>query len=145
MGIMEVFLDTLVICTITALVILCSGVPIPYGEDVGVILTGQAFASVYGDWVSVFLALALVCFALATVLGWGLYGIRCAQYLFGTHVWKRFVWLQIAAVVAGAVLKTGTVWLLADTVNALMAIPNLIALIALTPELRKLTRDLKRK
>ena len=145
MGIMEVFLDTLVICTITALVILCSGVPIPYGEDVGVVLTGQAFASVYGDWVSVFLALALICFALATVLGWGLYGIRCAQYLFGTNVWKRFVWLQIAAVVAGAVLKTGTVWLLADTVNALMAIPNLIALIALTPELRKLTRELKRK
>lgn len=145
MGIMEVFLDTLVICTVTALVILCSGVPISYGEDVGVVLTNQAFSSVYGEWVSIFIALALLCFAVATILGWGLYGIRCAQYLFGTDVWRRFVWLQTGAVVVGAVLKTGTVWLLADTVNGLMAIPNLIALIFLAPELRRLTRELKQK
>lgn len=145
MGIMEVFLDTLVICTVTALVILCSGIPIPYGEDVGVVLTNQAFVSIYGEWISLFIALALLCFAVATILGWGLYGIRCAQYLFGTNVWKRFVWLQTGAVVIGAVLKTGTVWLLADTVNGLMAIPNLIALIFLAPELQKLTRELKQK
>ena len=145
MGIMEVFLDTLVICTVKALVILCSGVPIPYGEDVGAQLTNHAFISVYGPWVSIFLALALLCFAVATILGWGLYGIRCAQYLFGANVWKRFVWLQTGAVVIGAVLKTGTVWLLADTVNGLMAIPNLIALLVLTPELRRLTRELKQK
>ena len=138
MGIMEVFLDTVVICTVTALVILCSGVDIPYGVDVGVVLTTQAFSSVYGSWISVFIALALCLFALATVLGWGLYGIRCAQYLFGTGVWRKFVFLQAAAVVAGAVLRTGTVWLLSETVNGLMAIPNLIALIALTPELCRL-------
>lgn len=138
MGIMEVFLDTVVICTVTALVILCSGVPIPYGVDVGVVLTTEAFASVYGSWVSVFIAAALCLFAIATVLGWGLYGIRCAQFLFGAGVWRRFVFLQAVTVVISSVLNTGTVWLLSETVNGLMAIPNLIALTALTPELCRL-------
>ena len=143
MGIMEVFLDTVVICTMTALVILVSGVEIPYGEDVGVILTTQAFSSVYGSWISLWIALALCCFAIATVLGWGLYGARCAQFLFGADVWKRFVLLQAAAVVASSVLKTGTVWLLSETVNGLMAIPNLIALAVLSPELIRLTKEYK--
>ena len=141
MGIMEVFLDTLVICTVTALVILVSGAPISYGEDAGALLTSQAFSRVYGDWVQFFLAGALCCFAIATVLGWGLYGIRCAQYLFGAEVWKRFALLQAAAVVLGAVLKTQTVWLLSETVNGLMAIPNLLALLMLTPELKRLTKE----
>lgn len=141
MGIMEVFLDTIVICTMTALVILVSDVPIPYGEDVGVALTTQAFTQVYGGWVSVVIAGALCCFAIGTVLGWGLYGARCAQYLFGDGVWKKFVIFQGGAVILGAVLKTGTVWLLSETVNGLMAIPNLIALGYLTPELVWLTRQ----
>jgi AGCS family alanine or glycine:cation symporter len=141
MGIMEVFLDTIVICTMTALVILVSGVTIPYGEDVGVALTTQAFTEVYGGWVSILIAAALCCFAIATVLGWGLYGARCAQYLFGDGVWKRFVLLQGGAVILGAVLKTGTVWLLSETVNGLMAIPNLIALGALVPELLRLLKN----
>ena len=141
MGIIEVFLDTIVICTMTALVILCSGVPISYGEDVGVVLTTQAFSSVYGDWVSVLIAAELCCFAFATVLGWGLYGARCAQFLFGAGCWKKFVLLQAAAVILGAVLKTGTVWLLSETVNGLMAIPNLIAMAALSPALARLTKE----
>ena len=141
MGIMEVFLDTIVICTMTALVILVSGVEISYGEDVGVALTTQAFSAVYGRWVSVLIASALCCFAIATVLGWGLYGARCAQFLFGDGVWKKFVFLQGGAVIWGAVLKTGTVWLLSETVNGLMAIPNLIALGFLAPELGRLTKE----
>ncbi len=145
MGIMEVFLDTIVICTMTALVILVSGVPVPYGEDVGVALTSQAFSAIYGDWVSVLIAGSLCCFAIATVLGWGLYGARCAQYLFGDHVWKRFVFVQAVTVVLGAVLKTQTVWLLSETVNGLMAIPNLIALAALSPELVRLTKEYQKK
>lgn len=145
MGIIEVFLDTIVICTMTALVILVSGVPIPYGIDVGVTLTSQAFSNVYGDWVSVVIALALCCFAIATVLGWGLYGARCAQFLFGAGVWKRFVYLQGVVIVLAAVLKTGTVWSLCETVNGLMAIPNLIALVMLSPELFRLTKEYKRK
>ena len=141
MGIMEVFLDTIVICTMTALVILVSGVEIPYGQDVGVVLTTQAFSAVYGGWVSVLIAVALCCFAIATVLGWGLYGARCAQFLFGAGVWRRFVLLQGVAVVVGAVLKTGMVWKLSETVNGLMAIPNLIALGYLAPEVTRLTRS----
>jgi len=143
MGIMEVFLDTIVICTMTALVILVSGVQIPYGQDVGVALTAQAFAAVCGDWTSVWIALALCCFAVATVLGWGLYGARCAQYLLGEGVWKKFVALQAVTVVLGAVLKTDTVWLLSETVNGLMALPNLVALAALSPEVIRLTKEYK--
>lgn len=144
MGIMEVFLDTIVICTMTALVILVSGVPISYGMDQSGTLTTLAFVTVYGQWVGAVIALSLCLFALATILGWGLYGARCAQYLFGTGVWKRFVLLQAATVILGAVLRTRTVWLLSETVNGLMAIPSLISLAALTPELQRLTVDYKK-
>ena len=144
MGIMEVFLDTIVMCTMTALVILTSGVQIPYGTDAGGVLTVAAFVHVYGDWVTVFLALALSCFALATVLGWGLYGARCAQYLFGDGAWKIFALLQSAMVVLAAVMQTGVLWSLAETVNGLMAIPNLIVLAALSPELARLTCEYKK-
>lgn len=145
MGIMEVFLDTIVICTMTALVILCSGVPIPYGTDTGVQLTTQAFSAVCGDWVCIPIALALCCFAIATVLGWGLYGARSAQYLFGDGAWKPFSYVQAITVVLGAVMGTGTVWMLSETVNGLMAIPNLIALAWLSPQVVYLTREYKRK
>ena len=143
MGIMEVFLDTIVICTVTALVILCSGIDISYGQDMGASLTSDAFARIYGGWVSVLIALCLICFALATVLGWGLYGLRCAQYLFGSHVWCLFSLLQTATVLLGVLLNTGTVWILAETVNGLMAIPNLIALMLLSPEFIKLIKEYK--
>ncbi len=139
MGIMEVFLDTIVICTMTALVILCSGTAIPYGVDAGAELTTVAFSTVYGGWVSVFLALALGCFAFATILGWGLYGARCAQYLFGPNSWSVFAVAQVGVVLLGAVLQTGTIWSLAETVNGLMAIPNLLTLVVLSPELKRLT------
>jgi AGCS family alanine or glycine:cation symporter len=143
MGIMEVFLDTIVICTMTALIILCSGVSISFGTDTGAWLTTQAFCSVLGDWVSIPIALALCCFAIATVLGWGLYGARSAQYLFGEKAWKNFVYMQAVTVVLGAMLGTGTVWMLSETVNGLMAIPNLVALALLSPELFRLVHDYK--
>lgn len=143
MGIMEVFLDTIVVCTMTALVILCSGIGIPYGEDVGAALTSGAFCTVYGSWSSIFLTLALCCFAFATVLGWGLYGARCAQFLFGPGSWRYFAFAQILMVVLSAVLETGVIWSLAELVNGLMAIPNLIALVALSGKLRELTIDYK--
>ena len=141
MGIMEVFLDTIVICTLTALVILCSGVPIPYGTDAGGVLTADAFCAVCGEWTQVFLIIAIACFAFATVLGWGLYGIRCARYLLGKSSERGFVAVQMIAAVLGAVLKTGVIWQLAETVNGLMSIPNLIALTALSGEVVKLTRE----
>lgn len=145
MGIVEVFLDTILICTLTALVILCSGTAIQYGVDTGISLTMEAFRCVLGSWTCVPIAVAMCCFAVATILGWGLYGMRCAQYLFGDHVWKAFVYLQGAVVLVSALLKTGTVWLLAETVNGLMAAPNLIALAYLTPEVQRLTNEYRKQ
>lgn len=144
MGIVEVFLDTIVICTLSALVILCSGVQIEYGIDAGAALTANAFATVCGSWVNILLAAILACFAVATILGWGLYGMRCAQYLFGEKCWRLFAWLQTGTILVGAVLNTATVWILAEIVNGLMAIPNLIALLYLSPELSRLLREYKR-
>lgn len=144
MGIVEVFLDTIVICTMTALVILTSGVPIPYGSDAGAILTEQAFASVYGAAASVFLAVALCLFAVATVLGWGLYGARCAQYLFGNDIWKGYVISQTVMVVFSATADTGLIWQFSEMFNGLMAIPNLITLAVLSPEVVRLTKDYKK-
>jgi len=141
MGIMEVFIDTIVICTMTALVILCSGIDIPYGKDLGVQITTGAFSHVYGNWVNLPLAVAICCFAFATIIGWGLYGVRCAEYLFGTRMWKCFAVFQGISVVLGAVLQTGTVWTLSETANGLMAIPNLIILICLCPELVRLVKQ----
>ena len=141
MGIMEVFLDTLVICTLTALVILVSGTAIPYGMDAGGRLTNRAFSLVLGDWTAWFLAAALCCFAIATILGWGLYGIRCCQFLFGQKALRGFIIAQTLTVVAGSVLKTGTVWRIAEITNGLMAIPNLITLAILTPEVVRLTKE----
>ena len=144
MGMMEVFLDTIVICTLTALVILVSGVPIPYGKDVGGELTTQAFSSVFGTGAVVYLTLSLILSALATILGWGLYGVRCAEFLFGPKSWKWFALAQTAMVLFGAVADTGAVWALAETVNGLMVLPNLITLAALTPELCRLTKEYKK-
>ena len=141
MGIMEVFLDTIVICTLTALVILISGVPIPYGRDAGGLLTADAFTAIYGKPAVLWLTAAMILFALATVLGWGLYGARCTQFLFGQKVWKYFAAVQIPAVFAGAFLETASIWQLSEAVNGLMSIPNLITLAVLAPEAARLTKE----
>ena len=141
MGIMEVFIDTILICTLTGLVILCSGVPISYGIDTGVSLTTQAFTSVCGNWITVPIALIICVLAFATILGWSLYGIRCSEFLFGNKVQRIFILVQGFISILGVCLNTGTVWILSEIVNALMAMPNLIALIYLTPEVVKLTES----
>ena len=145
MGIMEVFLDTIVICTMTALVILVSGVSIPYGVDVGGELTVRAFSSVYGDGAAVFLALAICCFAIATVLGWSLYGARCAQFLFGEKAWKFFALAQVIMVIISSVADGAVLWQLSQICNGLMAIPNLITLAVLAPEAARLTKEYKNR
>ena len=144
MGIMEVFLDTIVICTLTALVILVSGTAIPYGADGGIALTEAAFSRVLGPGASVFLTVSVCCFAFATVLGWGLYGARCLEFLTGFPVWKGYALAMGAVALLGAVLETGPVWLLADTCNGLMAIPNLLTLAVLTPEVARLTIEYRK-
>ena len=85
-GIFEVFTDTILICTLTALVILCSQVSIPYGQAAGAELTIQGFTATYGNWVSIFTAVAMCCFAFSTILGWGLYGARCIEFLFSSTI-----------------------------------------------------------
>ncbi len=143
MGIMEVFLDTFVICTLTALAILCSGEPISYGVDDGAGLTQRCFCAVYGRWAEVAIAAFLSVFTITTILGWGIYGAACAQYLFGRDVWRKFVLLQAAAVVLGAGAKIGMVWRLSEIVNILMVFPNLFALFALSPELKRLVKSFR--
>ena len=143
MGIVEVFIDTIVICTMTALVIFCSGVPIPYGSDAGVHLTSLAFSAIYGPWASAIMAIMVCCFAVATVFGWSLYGGRCIQFLFGAKSWRIFVVLQAVMVIVSAVMKTGTAWILAEIVNGLMAVPNLILLIWLSPKVVQLYHEYK--
>ena len=144
MGIMEVFLDTIVICTMTALVILVSGVPVSYGTDAGAELTAAAFSDLYGAGAVLLLAAAMTLFAVATVLGWGLYGARCAQFLFGDRAWPYFAALQIVTVFAGSFLETSILWQLAEAVNGLMAIPNLITLALLAPEAARLTKEYRK-
>ena len=140
-GIFEVFADTIVICTLTALVILCSQVPVNYGAAAGAELTIQGFTSVYGDWVSIFTAVAMCCFAFSTILGWGLYGARCIEYLFSEKVIKPFMVAYSLVAILGATANLGLMWSIAETFNGLMAIPNLIALFLLSGTVVKLVKD----
>ena len=140
-GIFEVFADTTVICTMTSLVILMSGTPIEYGQPAGVELTNAAFAMTYGKYASVVVAIGLSLFAGSTILSWGLYGTRCAEYLFGSKVIKPYQILFCIVVVMGAVMDLSLAWDISDTLNACMAIPNLIGLLLLSPVVIKLTKE----
>ena len=141
-GIFEVFADTIVICTLTAMTIICSGVDITFGHKVGSELISSAFATIFGaKFASVFVAVALMLFAFTTVLGWSLYGSRCVQYLFGLKVAKVYQMMFIVVIVIGAVASLDVVWDIADTFNGLMAIPNFIALFALSGVVAKLTKE----
>ena len=140
-GIFEVFVDTIIICTMTALVILCSGVPVNYGEAAGAELTISGFTAVYGSWVSIFTAVAMCCFAFSTIIGWGLYGTRCIEFLFGTKINKPFMVLYSLVAIVGATMDLGLMWNIAETFNGLMAIPNLIALFLLSGTVVKLTKE----
>lgn len=140
-GIFEVFMDTIIICTLTALVILCSGISITYGTDAGAELTIQGFTSTYGNWVSIFTAVALCCFAFSTVIGWGLYGARCIEYLFSDKVIKPFMVVYSLVSILGATVDLGMLWSIAETFNGLMAIPNLIALLLLSGTVVRLVKE----
>lgn len=140
-GVFEVFVDTIIICTFTALVILCSGVPITYGAAAGAELTISGFTSTYGNWITVFTAVAMCCFAFTTILGWGLYGARCSEYLFGEKVIKPFMVIYSLVAIIGATVKLDLLWSIAETFNGMMAIPNLIAVALLSPVVIRLTKE----
>ena len=140
-GIFEVFVDTIVICTLTALVILCSGVPVGYGQAAGAELTISGFTSTYGGWVSIFTAVAMCCFAFSTVIGWGLYGQRCIEFLLGPKATKPFMAAYSLVAVVGATMNLGLMWSIAETFNGLMVIPNLIAVFLLSNTVVQLLKD----
>ena len=132
-GIFEVFIDTIVICTLTAMALITSGIDLGFGTKPGSELITAALATVFGQkFAALFVAIALMMFAFSTVLGWSLYGTRCVQYLFGEKGVKVFQALFVIVVVVGCVAPLSVVWDMADTFNGLMAIPNFIALFALS-------------
>ena len=143
-GIFEVFMDTIVICTLTALTVLCGvegGVPIVWGQSAGTELVGAAFGTVFGSKIgSLIVAVSISLFALTTILSWSLYGSRCCEYLLGTKAVPIYQIIFVFVVVIGATLKLELVWNIADTLNGFMAVPNLIALLGLSGVVIKLTK-----
>lgn len=137
-GIFEVFMDTIIICTLTGLVILLAAPGITYGQAAGAELTISGFTSTYGSWVSIFPAVAMCCFAFSTIIGWGLYGSRCIEFLGGEKLVRPFLVIYSFVSIVGATINLGLLWDIADTFNGLMAVPNLIALLMLSGQVKKL-------
>ena len=140
-GIFEVFMDTIVICTLTALVILLSGIDIPYGQASGAELTISGFTMVYGNWVSIFTAIAMCCFAFSTIVGWGLYGLRCAEFLLGSKVLLPFNIAYCLVSILGATTDLGLIWSISETFNGFMTVPNLIGVFLLSPVVLRLIKE----
>jgi len=133
------FIDTLLVCTMTALVIILTGAW--SSGETGAALSTLAFNSGIPGWGGYIVVFGLIVFAFTTILGWSYYGEKCAEFLFGTKaIWPyRVLWL--CAIPVGAMGKLGIIWLLADVLNGLMAIPNLIALALLSPIVFKMTKQ----
>jgi AGCS family alanine or glycine:cation symporter len=141
-GIFEVFIDTIVMGTITALALLMSGIDLNFGTAGTAALNIDAFATVFGARAgSLIIASCMALFAMATVLGWSLYGARCCEYLLGPRGVKPYLTLYVLAAVAGATMDLGLAWEISDTLNGLMAVPNLIALLALSGVVVRVTRE----
>ncbi len=140
-GIFEVFMDTIVVCTLTALVILLSGIDIPYGQAAGAELTINGFTSVYGNWVSIFTAIAMCCFAFSTIVGWGLYGARCAEFLLGSKILLPFNIAYCLVSILGATTDLGLIWGISETFNGFMTVPNLIGVFLLAPVVLRLIKE----
>ena len=125
------FIDTLIICSLTGLTILVTGV---WNSDLnGVRLTQAAFSTIFSSFGPVLLTIFLVLFAFTTILGWNYYGERCFEFLFGVKYIRLYRIIFVAMVLLGGFIELEAVWVIADIVNALMALPNLIALLALSP------------
>ena len=144
-GIFEVFMDTIVICTLTALTVLCGvekGIAIEWGQSAGTELVSAAFGTVFGTRLgAMMVAVGITLFALSTILSWSLYGTRCFEFLLKGRGVRVYQGLFVVVVVIGATLKLDLVWNIADTLNGFMAIPNLIALLGLSGVVVKLTKE----
>ena len=138
-GMMGTFIDTLIVCTMTGLVLIVTGA---WSSGLkGAALSSSAFATAFPGFGGAFLAIALAVFAYTTILGWAYYGEKCWEYLVGASVEKPYRVAWTLFVLVGALMQLDFVWLVADTLNAFMAIPNLIALVLLSPVVAKLTQD----
>ena len=145
-GIFEVFFDTMVVCTMTALIALTSGM---INLDTGVVnkdvndatLISKAFGGVFGQAGEWFIAIAMLLFAFTTVLGWSQYGSKAVEYLFGHKGVKVYKVIFVLMIVSGAVMTSSLAWDISDTFNGLMMIPNLIAVLILSPLVVKITRN----
>ena len=145
-GILEVFLDTFVVCTMTAVVVLSTGyVDLATGTPVaganGDTLVSQAFGQYFGAPGTWFVAIAMLFFAFTTVLGWSQYGSKTVEYLFGARGVKIYKFIFVLMMVSGAIMEGGLAWDLSDTFNGLMMIPNLIGVVALLPLVLKITKN----
>ncbi len=145
-GIFEVFADTMIVCTMTALVVLTSGV---INLDTGVLMQGatdanlvaKAFSTIFGLWGERFIAIAILLFAFTTVLGWDHYGTKAWEYLFGTKSTKLYKVIHLVTIFLGALLTSSLAWDISDTFNGLMMVPNLIGVLALSGLVVKITRN----
>ena len=144
-GIFEVFMDTIVSCTLTAITLLCgveSGVSITWGQSAGTELISAAFSTVFGGQIgSLIIVVAISLFALSTILSWSLYGTRCCEFLLGHKATLVYQIVFVSVIIIGATLDLELVWNIADTLNGFMAIPNLIALLGLSGVVIKLTKE----
>ncbi len=145
-GIFEVFADTFVVCTMTAIVVLSSGyIDLSTGlvkEGVSdATLVAQAFGNVFGRPGQWFVAIAVLLFAFTTVLGWSHYGSKAVEYLFGIKGVKIYRVIFVLMMISGAIMTSSLAWDISDTFNGLMMVPNLIGVVALTPVVVKITRN----
>jgi AGCS family alanine or glycine:cation symporter len=138
-GMMGTFIDTLVVCTMTGLVLIVTGVW--SSGETGAALSSSAFATAFPGFGQYFLAIALAVFAYTTILGWAYYGEKCWEYLVGSAVEMPYRILWTIFVLIGTVTQLEFVWLVADTLNAFMAFPNLVSLLLLSPVIAKVTQD----
>ncbi len=145
-GIFEVFFDTFVVCTMTAIVVLSSGyIDLETGLAAqgtnDATLVAQAFGNIFGKAGEIFVALAVLLFAFTTVLGWSQYGSRAVEYLFGEKGVKVYQVIFVLMIISGAVMTSSLAWDISDTFNGLMMIPNLIGVLALCPIVVKITNN----
>lgn len=145
-GIFEVFFDTFVVCTITAIVVLSSGyIDLETGLAAAGVndatLVSSAFGNVFGKGGEIFIALAMLLFAFTTVLGWSQYGTKAVEYLFGEKAVPVYKVIFVLMIISGAVMTSSLAWDISDTFNGMMMIPNLIGVLALFPLVAKITKN----
>ena len=145
-GIFEVFFDTFVVCTMTAIVVLSSGcIDLETGLAVAGVddatLVARAFGNVFGPFGEKFVALAMLLFAFTTVLGWSQYGTKAVEYLFGEKATKIYKVIFVVMILSGAVMTSSLAWDISDTFNGLMMLPNLIGVVVLCPMVMKITKN----